>query len=250
MRMKNISPAGVFIFMALLTLWSSFSLAEAGIGETATSQIKTDNNTEKVKITLRSHAKRPTENKTNLINKLFTCATKASAHITIFSAELIATDAAEKELEQFRKGSHDGLPTNYSESSDGTKELLQGDYYRELTDHLVEELAKWYGKKIPHSGGLFTQSNSFRVFSPNDAIIEFGDGIGMADIIGTMGYYVRMSTHDGNIYFQGINKMSLESYAGTNYLKHNLVNNPEAEAFSSTTQVFNWSLPIPEEYCD
>ena len=173
---------------------------------------------------------------------------KLSAHISIYSAELFASDAAEKELNKFRTGEHQGLPAIFSAGSIGSKELFEGKYYQQLTHHLVEELAKWYQGKIPDSGGLFSQANSFRVFSPGDALWEVTDGIDMADIIGTFTYYVRASTNNGIIYFQGVNKISLESYSGENYLGHGLVNNPRLGPLSSTAQVFNWQVAIPEKY--
>jgi hypothetical protein len=175
-------------------------------------------------------------------------AIKASAHVSIYTAEIFASDAAEKELKKFRSGEHDGTPAIFSENSIQSKELFEGKYYQELTDHLVTEIAKWYQGKIPHSDGLFSQSNTFRVFAPNDALREISDGIDLADIIGTFTYYIRATTQDGCIYFTGVNKLSLESYSGENYLGHGLVNNPNLGALSSTAQVFKWSVIIPEKY--
>ena len=109
-------------------------------------------------------------------------------------------------------------------------------------------MAKWYRGKIPSSDGLFSQANTFRIFSPNDALWEFADGIDMADIIGTFTYFIRATTKDGSIFFTGINKLSLESYSGENYLGHGLVNNPELGPLSSTAQVFEWQVEIPEKY--
>lgn len=173
---------------------------------------------------------------------------KISAHISIFAAELIASDLAKKELYKFRTGKHNGSPSYYRHHSQGQKELFDGPYYQELTDHLISQLADWYQGEIPNSGGLFLQKNSFRIFSPLDALIQFSDGIDMDDIIGTFTYYIRVSTNNGTIYFQGVNKMSLESYSGENYLKHGLINNPESGQLSSTTQVFEWQVSIPKEY--
>jgi hypothetical protein len=190
----------------------------------------------------------PDKNETSSLKTLTNSVIKASAHISIFSAELIASDAAEKELTKFRTGNHQGNPKVFSNDSVATKELFNGTYYQELTDHLVEELANWYKGKIPESGGLFSQANTFRVFAPSDALWEFTDGIDMADIIGTFTYYVRATTSDGMIYFQGVNKISLESYSGENYLGHGLVNNPKLGPLSSTAQVFKWQIEIPEKY--
>ncbi len=173
---------------------------------------------------------------------------KASAHISIYSAELFASNLAEKELKKFRTGRHNGTPNFYPFNSQGQIELFDGAYYQELTQHLILELAKWYKGKIPHSGGLFLQNNSFRIFSPQDAMIQLMDGIDMDDIIGTFTYYVRLSTDNGIIHFSGINMLSLESYSGENYLKHGLVTNPEKGALSSTAQVFEWQVIIPKEY--
>ncbi len=173
---------------------------------------------------------------------------KASAYISIYTAEIFANDAAEKELKKFRTGEHDSTPAIFSNVSDETEELFKGMYYQELTEHLVEEMAKWYKDQIPNSDGLFSQANTFRVFAPSDALWEITDGIDMADIIGTFTYYVRATTNDGIIYFQGINKLSLESYSGENYLGHGLVNNPKLGPLSSTAQVFIWQVAIPEKY--
>jgi len=189
---------------------------------------------------------RPEES--GLIKSIATNAAKISAHISIYSAELIASDAAETELKKFRRGQHNTLPVVFKVDSDESAELLKGNYYQELTQHLVDELARWYNWKIPHSGGLFTQTNSFRIFDWPDFVAEIVDGVDMADIIGSITYYVRVTTLGGEIYFHAINKMSLESFAGENYFRHGLVNNPRENAFKSTTQVFNWSTPIPAEY--
>ncbi len=192
--------------------------------------------------------KKETNDKKGLFSSITNGVVKASAHISIFSAELIASDAAEKELTKFRTGNHQGSPEVFSNNSVATKELFNGRYYQELNDHLIEELANWYKGKIPDSGGLFSQANTFRVFSPSDALWEFTDGIDMADIIGTFTYYVRATTNNGVIYFQGTNKISLESYSGENYLGHGLANNPKLGPLSSTAQVFKWQVAIPEKY--
>ncbi len=186
--------------------------------------------------------------KNNPLKSLTEDAIEISAHISIYTAELFASDTAEKELNKFRTGEHNGTPSLYSFNSAGSQELFKGKYYRELTTHLVEELAKWYKGKIPSFDGLFSQANSFRVFAPSDALWEMTDGIDMADIIGTFTYYVRATTDEGIIYFQGINKISLESYSGENYLGHGLVNNPKLGPLSSTAQVFKWQVKIPEKY--
>lgn len=187
-------------------------------------------------------------NDNNVFGSLTEETIKASAHISIYTAEIFASDAAEKELNKFRTGEHDGTPTIFSETSIESKELFEGKYYQELTEHLVKEMAKWYQGKIPDSGGLFSQTNTFRVFSPNDALWEITDGIDLADIIGTFTYYTRATTKDGTICFTGVNKLSLESYSGENYLGHGLVNNPELGPLSSTAQVFEWQVQIPEKY--
>lgn len=184
----------------------------------------------------------------NVFGSLVEGTIKTSAHISIYTAEIFASDAAEKELNKFRTGNHDGTPAIFSETSVESVELFKGKYYLELTEHLVEQMAKWYQGKIPGSGGLFSQANTFRVFSPNDALWEFTNGIDMADIIGTFTYFIRATTKDGNIYFTGVNKLSLESYSGENYLGHGLVNNPELGPLSSTAQVFKWQVEIPEKY--
>jgi len=184
----------------------------------------------------------------NILENITTKLSKSSAHISIYAVELIASDLARKELEKFRTGKHDGVPSFYYYQSQGQKELLDGAYYQELTKHLILELAKWYNGKIPSSNGLFMQSNSFRIFSPQDAVIQVMDGIDLDDIIGTFTYYIRVTTNNGIIYFSGINKISLESYSGENYLRHGLVDNPEIGALSSTTQIFEWQVNIPKKY--
>lgn len=184
----------------------------------------------------------------NVFSSLAEETIKASAHISIYTAEIFASDAAEKELNKFRTGEHDGTPAVFSETSIESEELFEGKYYQELNEHLVEEMAKWYQGKIPNSGGLFSQANTFRVFSPNDALWEISDGIDLADIIGTFTYFIRATTNHGIIYFTGVNKLSLESYSGENYLGHGLVNNPELGPLSSIAQVFKWRVVIPEKY--
>jgi hypothetical protein len=188
------------------------------------------------------------DNEKSLINTLTTNVVKISAHITIFSAEIIASKAAEKELKKFRVGEHNGEPTVYLETSSETKELFAGRYYKQLNLHLMKELVDWYDGKIPLDGGLFSQSNTFRVFGAGDFIWEISDGIDLADIIGSITYYVSASTRNGIIYFQGVNKMSLQSYSGQNYLRHGLVINPQAGSFKSTSQVFKWQVEIPVEF--
>ena len=192
--------------------------------------------------------KKSRSEESGLIKSIATNAAKISAYISIFSVELVASDAAEIELNKFRSGEHDALPIVYPVDSDESAELLKGSYYQELTQHLVVELARWYGWKIPHSGGLFTQADTFRVFDWSDFLTEIVDGVDMADIIGSITYYVRVTTLEGKIYFHTINKMSLESFSGENYFRHGLVNNPQEDAFKSTTQIFHWSTPIPAEY--
>lgn len=170
-----------------------------------------------------------------------------SAVFSTYLAEIIATKPAEIELQKFRTGNHDGTPIIFSEDSLESKELFEGAYYQELTKHLVDELGKWYKGRIPATGGLFLQGNSFRVFSPSDAIPEMINGIDLADIIGTFTYYVRATTKDGMIHFSGVNQLSLESYSGENYLRHGLVDNPKTGPLSSTTQIFEWRVAIPDE---
>ena len=181
-------------------------------------------------------------------NSLTTNAVKISAYITIYTAEIVASDAAEKELKKFRTGEHNGNPALYLETSDETHELFEGDYYQQLSQYLMSELAAWYGGEIPIDNGLFYQSNTFRVFNVGDLFHELTDGIDLADVIGSMTYYVRASTKNGVVYFEGVNKMSLESYSGQNYLKHGLVSNPKNGAFRTTTQVFKWQIVIPTEF--
>jgi len=184
----------------------------------------------------------------SIITSIANSTAKMSAKLSINLAELIASDAAKAQLKKFRTGSHTGAPKVYEYDSLETKELFEGDYYQELNEHLVTELAQWYDNKIPVDNGLFMQGNTFRVFSPNDAIIEMLDGIDLADITGTFTYHIRATTKNGIIYFMGINQISLESYSGENYLRHGLVNNPDTGPFSSTTLVYRWQHPIPEHY--
>ena len=180
--------------------------------------------------------------------QLATRSVKLPATFTIYIAELLASEDAARELFKFRTGEHDDEPSIYQKDSAGVKELLAGSYYQALSQFLIQQMADWYGGQIPDNNGLFTQSDAFRPFSPNDAFWEFFDGIDMADVIGSITHKVRMATKDGNIYFMATNDMSLESYAGENYLRHGLINNPEVGKFRSTTQVFTWQLPIPESY--
>jgi len=183
-----------------------------------------------------------------LFKSLVTNAVKISAHITINTAELIASEAAEKELNKFRKGEHDGSPVVYSELSSETRELFEGAYYKQLNEHLMNELIQWYGGEIPGNNGLFSQSQTYRIFDTGDFIWGITDGIDLADVIGSITYYVRASTKDGVIHFEGLNKMSLSSYSGQNYLRHDLVNNPHAGAFKTAVQVFRWQVAIPLEF--
>ena len=170
---------------------------------------------------------------------------KFTAHLTIPLAEIIASDAAAYELHKFRTGEHDGLPILYKPTDKATIELLEGSYYQELTHYLIAAMDRWYGGEIPEDGGLYTHSDTFRVFAGNDALFEFADGIDVADIIGSFTYYIRMTTASGKITFHAVNVMSLSSYAGERYFQHNLVADPDSGAFKSRVQVFQWQVDIP-----
>ena len=187
-------------------------------------------------------------NKVSCFKNLVNNATKASARLNLYLAEFIASESAKNHLNQFRLGKHDGSPKIYTSESQQTKELFHGHYYQELTEHLVEEVANWYGNKIPANNALFMQGNTFRIFSPTDAFIEMLNGIDLADITGTFTYHIRATTKDGYIHFTGVNQMSLESYSGENYLRHGMVTNPDIGPLSSTTQVYKWKVIIPEKY--
>jgi len=183
-----------------------------------------------------------------LSKKIATQSVKAPASFTIYFAEIFASEDAEFELAQFRTGEHNDIPSIYGENTEGLKELVAGSYYQELSEFLIAQMADWYDGTIPENQGIFMQSDAFRPFGPSDAFWEMLDGIDMADIIGSITHKVRMSTKDGYIHFMAVNDMSLESYAGENYLRHGLVDNPESGRFRSTTQVFLWKLPIPKRF--
>ncbi len=180
--------------------------------------------------------------------QIATRSVKLPATFTIYVAELLASEDAARELNKFRTGKHDDQPALYGQNSTGVKELLAGSYYQALSQFLIQQMADWYGGSIPDQNGLFIQAEPFRPFSPSDAFWSFFNGIDMADVIGSITHKVRMATKNGNIYFMAINDMSLESYAGENYLRHGLINNPTVGKFRSTTQVFIWELPIPTPY--
>lgn len=178
-------------------------------------------------------------------NSFFTGIIKFSAHITIPLAEIIASDAAAIELNKFRTGEHDGLPILYTPTDQATKELLQGAYYQELTQYLIAAMNRWYGGKIPTDGGLYTHSDTFRVFAGHDAFLEMINGIDVADIIGSFTYYIRLTTSSGKINFHAVNVMSLSSYAGERYFQHDMVTDPDRGAFKSRVQIFQWQTDIP-----
>jgi len=171
-----------------------------------------------------------------------------SAHITIPVAEVIASDSATRELHAFRTGEHDGTPIVYAKNSQGVSELLEANYYQELTDFLIDEMALWYGGNIPPSNALFQEGYKFRIFAPSDAVIEMLDGIDMADIIGSMTYSVRVTSSDGILNFHAVNVMSLGSYAGENYLGYQALKNPSNGSFQPRVQVFQWQKAIPTKY--
>ena len=200
-------------------------------------------------VTSQSSSDDPSTEKTQSFpNKVATQSVKAPASFTIYLAEIFASEDAETELRRFRTGEHDDTPSVYNQNSRGLKELVAGNYYIELSNFLISQMANWYGETIPNNNGLFLQSDPFRPFGPSDAFWEMLGGIDMADVIGSITHKVRMSTQDGHIYFLATNDMSLESYAGENYLRHGLIDNPESGKFRSTTQVFLWRLPIPKKY--
>lgn len=173
---------------------------------------------------------------------------KHSACITLWTAEIIASEDAEKTLMNFRTGEHNGLPQVFEHDSLAMKELMKASYYQQVIDYLVRALADWYQGEIPHSGAVFNQAYPFRVFGGSDFISGIVDGIDMSDIIGSITYYAHLTTDEGVIYIRLTNVMSLESYSGANYFKHRFINNPIKGAFSSTHQVLLWQLPIPKEY--
>ncbi len=177
----------------------------------------------------------------------FTGLVMLSAQLTLPVAELIASDDAANELRLFRTGQHDGLPIVFRANSQATVELLRGVYYQELSDYLITAMTEWYGGKIPEDGALYVHSDTFRVFSGFDALTEIVDGIDMADIIGTMTYYVRMTTSSGIITFHAVNIMSLSSYSGEHYFQHDWVSDPEDGKFKSRVQVFQWQQIIPAD---
>ena len=102
--------------------------------------------------------------------------------------------------------------------------------------------------KFPSDGALFQQSYTFRPFGGFDALREISDGIDMADIIGSITYHIRISSKRGELQFMSVNKMSLESFAGSHYFNHSLVENPTEGDFISTAQGFEWFQPIPAKY--
>lgn len=171
-----------------------------------------------------------------------------SACVTLWAAEVIASEDAEKTLMNFRTGEHSGLPQVFEYDSLAMKELMNASYYQQLVDYLVRALADWYQGKIPYSGAVFSQAYPFRVFGGSDFISGIVDGIDMSDIIGSITYYAHLTTEQGVIHIKLTNVMSLESYAGANYFKHRFIDNPKRGAFSSTHQILLWQLPIPEEY--
>lgn len=173
---------------------------------------------------------------------------RSSACVSLYLAEIIASQPAEFELTQFRRGDNVHAVNLYLADSQALQELLAGDYYQELVDYLVLALADWYQGKIPAEGGVFMQAVPYRVFGGKDFLWELVDGIDMADIVGSITYYARLTTENGMITIELTNVMSLESYAGSNYFRHNLVENPKQGAFSSTYQIFRWQLPIPLKY--
>ena len=75
--------------------------------------------------------------------------TKMVAIPSLFFAELIATPQAEYELEKFRKGELNSRATIHRNDSTATRQLLDGKYYQELTQFLIEQMAEWYGGQIP-----------------------------------------------------------------------------------------------------
>ncbi|MCW9000021.1 MAG: hypothetical protein OQK04_15025 [Kangiellaceae bacterium] len=174
--------------------------------------------------------------------------TKAIAVPSLFLAELIASPEAEKELENFRKGATDSRTSIHRNNSKATQQLLNGKYYQELSSFLIAQMAKWYGGQIPSDDALFQQAYTFRPFGGMDALVEISDGIDMADIIGSITYHVRISSKNGNLLFMAVNKMSLESFAGSHYFNHSLVDNPKTGNFISTAQGFEWVQPIPENF--
>ncbi|NNJ72499.1 MAG: hypothetical protein HKP09_04890 [Enterobacterales bacterium] len=184
----------------------------------------------------------------NQPNAFYTGLVKISAYLTIPIGEILATDVAEQELALFRTGEHDSRPIFFDHQSQATKELLEGRYYQELTVYLIDAMARWYGGHIPESDGLYSHSDTFRVFSPSDAMVEIVDGVDMADVVGTFTYYVRITSKEGKLTFLATNVMSLGSYAGENYWQYDKVVNPESGAFKSRVQVFEWQQDIPPKY--
>ena len=179
---------------------------------------------------------------------LLTSIVQLSAHLTIPVAEVIASDAASIELNAFRTGQHDGIPSIYAHNSEGVSELLAGNYYQELSGYLIDNMANWYGGYIPANDGLFREGQRFRVFTPVDAIYEIIDGVGMADVIGSITYSVRVTSAEGKLNFFAINAMSLGSYAGENYLGYDAIASPDSGPFRPRVQVFQWQLDIPVKY--
>jgi hypothetical protein len=168
--------------------------------------------------------------------------------MTIPLAEIIASEDAAKTLHRFHSGDHDDSAQIFGHNSQATQELLRSPYYQKLIEVSVKEMARWYGGRIPQNGALFQQGNSFRIFDGRDFAREIVDGVDMADIIGSISYYLRCASYNGQLYFVLVNRMSLSSFAAANYLQHQLVSEARTGAYRPTTQVFLWQQPIPQQY--
>ncbi|THB74773.1 MAG: hypothetical protein D6B28_01585 [Gammaproteobacteria bacterium] len=204
--------------------------------------------------TRRHDQRSSSEREMTTLEYLATEAAKVAAENSILMVEgkSFTTDLATYELHRFRTGEHNGnSETIYDVGSEGSDELLSTPYYQKLTSYLIEEFAAQTNGIIPNNGASYTESSlnePFRSFDPVDGALGFTDGVDLGDVVGSFSDYVTATTKDGMIIFTGVNRTTLESFAGENILNHGLVQNPETGPFSTTTQIFKWSVPIPNEY--
>lgn len=199
--------------------------------------------------------KEANSNLSHLKNRGIDIATKVTAY-TLTTAAInnpFTSDLAARLLTQWRDGTspynEPGKAEFFAWDSGETHELFfgdSGDYYNSITNLGIQQMAAAGGGVI-QNGISSKDVRNISKYGAADLANGFQDGINLGDVIGTFTNGVTMRSKDGYIYFTGTNAMSLTSFAAENKLQHHQVVNPASGRFSTTYQIFEWRVPIPQK---
>jgi len=175
----------------------------------------------------------------------------ASETIDVVLKSENTTDSTRKILMAFM-GMGDQTYFEFDPNSQATKELLNSDYMKGLTNFLMQEMTAKYGGDFPE-GAKFTEGEgdreTYRNFNPIDGIKSTFNGWDLNDVVGSFTDHITVVVKDGYFYFTGINKTTLESFSGNNIIRHDLVENNDSDKgkYRTVTQKFTWRVPVPKK---